>query len=128
MADQPPPLSESFSCEVRDDRFCTIRIVGELVPELPHVITQQVQAQVTESGPLAGLLLDMCQSVSFSMVRLAGLIDLLCRLEIPLAVVFASRQQRELADLLHHTLAHRECVDYFTDMPDAWAFLKAQAK
>ncbi|NLX09304.1 MAG: hypothetical protein GXY36_06575 [Chloroflexi bacterium] len=103
---------------------CEIQLSDELTLDLTQGIVEQVQTYNREHAPCSGLLLDVSRVAPLSMVRLSGLIDVLTQLRVPIAVVFLWNQQRELAQLLHHTLTYPEHVRYFTQQEDAWLYLE----
>lgn len=125
MTESTPPSDDRFTFHIHDDGYCEITVTGEFLQATSLAIAKQAQyhARITA---LPGILLNLSQSEPVSMVRLSGLLDMLSRLQIPLAVVFLEEQQLELACVLHHTLVFREYVAYFTTIEGAWVFLRGQ--
>jgi hypothetical protein len=109
----------SFTCQVREDRILEIVIYGELLPSF----ARELVCQIRQAGPVAGLLLDVRNSIPLSMIRLSGCVDALSRLSLPMAVVFLWTQQKDLAILLHPALLYRQRISYFTTVSGALAYL-----
>lgn len=107
-----------------DDALCTISVHGDFMPELIRAIAQQVHTERENGQDMTGILLDLQAVRLVSLIRLSGLLDLLSRYEIPIAVVLElTAQQQRLVDLLHQTLPYRERIAYFETADAARAFL-----
>lgn len=115
--------TSGFTFDVCDRGLCTIQPKGRLLPAVSESVKQRVLAHIAQHGTPPGLLLDVRHNPRISIVRLSALIDELSQLNIPLAVLFGSETQRQLASLLHNTLANKAHVAYFTDWAEARAFL-----
>jgi hypothetical protein len=98
---------------------------GSFLPELSQIIFRRIKDHVGKHGAPAGILLDIRYSADLSVVRLSHLIDLLTEFKRPVAVLFGSEGQQQLAVLLHNTLSRREQVAYFIQEDEARAFFEA---
>jgi hypothetical protein len=116
---------ETVTYQVLDGGIFEIRYIGQCVPERALAVSEHVKKHIHEQGHPVGLLLDVSADLAISIVRLSSLVEMLSRLQVPLAVVFGRQQQQELANLLHHTLINREQIAYFTDFDAACGFLSA---
>jgi hypothetical protein len=124
MADSTPFGGDNFTFHVHEDGVCEITVEGEFHQATVSAIAQRAQQFTQTGGTLSGFLLDLRNCLTLSLVRLSGLLDILSRMQVPVAVVFLEEQQLELASLLHHTLVYRDYVAYFTTMEGAWLFLR----
>jgi len=120
-----PTVDPTFDFHAGDDGVFDIQPRGQFVPELSQAIVQQVKNTIDEGASLVGILLDMRHSDNLSIVRLSHLIDLLTEYPIPVAVLFGTDAQRQLAVLLHNTLNNHQQVAYFTDRSRAQTCLRA---
>lgn len=125
MDDQSTPThSPSFDLQVLDGRIYEIRSHGKFSLELTESIIRYTDTYLAQHGTPEGLILDVRAHEEISMVRLNRLLDILCRLNVPVAVVFRDVQQQQFALLLHRTLVHQEQVAYFTELEDARHFTR----
>jgi len=128
MDDYPDDLEPYVSFNVSVEQVCTITFTGEFLPELVFSIAQHTAVEDKRHGPLRGILLDLRRAERISIIRLSGLLDQLSRFDVPIAVVLhATHQQQRLIDLFHQTLAGRDRIAYFADLPEALAHLEANA-
>ncbi|MBN1201965.1 MAG: hypothetical protein JXJ20_08935 [Anaerolineae bacterium] len=127
MAESHNHSQDAFTFNTREDGFCEICLKDELQPGITPALAQQLQKHIEAHGIPPGLLLDARRSAPLSMVRLSNLVDTLSQPNMRLVVVFVDKQQQELANLLHHTLVHRELIAYFTNVDKAWAFLTGES-
>ena len=115
--------SMGFRALLHENKLLELVVTGEFTPLLLQQIVRYVEHTVEDVGPLAGLMLDLRQSDSISVVRVTGLDESLSTIVTPMAVVFIWRQQHEIARLIHHTLPRRDDIAYFTHHTDAWTYL-----
>jgi hypothetical protein len=119
-----PTADPTFDFHAGDDGIFDIQPRGQFVPELSQAIVQQVKNTVDDGLSPAGILLDMSRSDNLSLVRLSHLIDLLTEYPIPVAVLFGTDAQLQLAVLLHNTLNNHKQVAYFTERSPAQTYLR----
>ncbi len=112
----------SFSTNILPDGVCIIYLNSQLLPAHASAIVRTIQTHISQ-GQVCGLMLDVRDAALLSIVRLASLLDMLSAQHLPLAVLFGSPTQYQLAGLLHNTLVNKARVAYFLDYEDAHAFL-----
>ncbi|MCC6798514.1 MAG: hypothetical protein IT325_00235 [Anaerolineae bacterium] len=118
----------SYRGQMHENGLLELVVDGEFTPQLIQQLFQFVERMARESGPLAGLMLDLRCSTSVSMVRASNLVETLSRTVTPMAVVFIWNQQRQIASLICHTLPRRDAIAYFTNPTDAWNYLLRRAR
>ncbi|HMM28847.1 MAG: hypothetical protein AAGU78_14850 [Chloroflexota bacterium] len=113
----------NYRGQIHQNGLLELVVDGEFSPQLTQQLLHFVEQMAHESGPLTGLMLDLRCSTSVSIVRASNLVEALSRIVTPMAVVFIWNQQHQIASLIHHTLARRDAIAYFTNPTDAWNYL-----
>ena len=112
----------AFATDILPDGVCVIYLNSQLLPAHASEIVRIVHAYA-QQGQVCGLLLDVRDAALLSIVRLTSLLDMLSAQQLPLAVLFGTLTQYQLAGLLHNTLVNKARVAYFMKYEDAHAFL-----
>ena len=99
--------------------ICTIEAYDKISVPVMSSIAESVMTYIVQHGLPVGLLIDVRHNNLLSIVRLSNLLDSLTGLGVPVAVVFRTLDQKNVASLLHNTLAQKDRVAYFTDLARA---------
>lgn len=112
-----------FDAHSGHGHICFITLTEALLSTDYEALPDALRAQCSTYDTARGLLLDVRDMATLSMVRLYRLLDNLCARDKLIAVLFADRRRCALARLLHDTLIRKEPVGYFTDLHDAIGYL-----
>lgn len=113
----------NYRGQLHQNGLLELVVDGEFSPQLIQQLLHFVEQMACEGGPLTGLMLDLRYSTSVSIVRASNLVEALSQIVTPMAVVFIWNRQHKIASLIHHTLARRDAIAYFTNPTDAWNYL-----
>lgn len=115
---EPPP----YTFEILENGFWRITLADECSVDLARRLTREVREQIALGHP-RGVLLDLTEHASVSMICLSNIVDQISRYLIPVAAVFTQQVQQYLARLIHYTLPYRDFIHYTDTFDDAWTFL-----
>ncbi|HML22665.1 MAG TPA: hypothetical protein PKD09_13515 [Aggregatilinea sp.] len=125
--DRSGDLEPDFSVSFDAEGLCVVLVRGDFMPDLIRAIAHHIHAEHESGQHMTGILLDLQAVQLVSLIRLSGLLDLLSRYELPIAVVLEMiPQQERLVDLLHQTLPYRDRIAYFDTPDEARPFLEGK--
>lgn len=89
----------------------------------PGAVVRTIEHGLSDVHLLRGLLVELDTDTHLSLVRVSTLIDHLCRLGVPVAVVVHTEKQRRLGHLMHYPQNTPIHAAFFTDRTEALRFL-----